>query len=165
MMPDRMKTTHRGLLFLTIVMAATTLATSCTRSTGTEPRASGTNGNGTGTGNGGDTVTPEATATGPPGTAVYRYANPGLVGTMRLDGDSGTLTIENDTGAELPSPGFYILDAGTGDRVIGEVKDPTVIPIGETRTFSVSFSGLGIKDIGLVILVIGHDNYGAFARQ
>jgi hypothetical protein len=164
MMPDRMKTTHRGLLLLTMAMT-TTLATSCTRSTATEPRASGTNGNGTGTGNGSDTVTPEVTATGPPGTAVYLYANPGLVATMRLDGDAGTLTIENDTGAELPPPGFYILDASTGDRVIGEVKDPTVIPIGETRTFRVSFSGLGIKDIGLVILVIGHDNYGAFARR
>jgi hypothetical protein len=96
---------------------------------------------------------------------VYLYTNPGLVATMRLDGDSGTLTIENDTGAELPSPGFYILDAGTGDRVVGQVKDPTVIPIGETRTFRVSFSGLGIREIGLVILVIGHDNDGAFARQ
>lgn len=84
---------------------------------------------------------------------------------MRLDGNSGTLTIENDTGAELPPPGFYILDASTGDRVVGEVKDQAVIPIGEMRTFRVSFSGLGIKDIGLVILVIGHDNYGAFARQ
>jgi hypothetical protein len=24
---------------------------------------------------------------------------------------------------------------------------------------------VGVKDIGLVILVMGHDNYGAFARQ
>jgi hypothetical protein len=162
MMPDRMKTTHRCLLFLIIVMAAN-LATSCTRSTATEPRASGTTGSGTGRGS--DTVAPEPTATGPPGTAVYRYANPGLGATMRLDGDSGTLTIENDTGGELPPPGFYILDASTGDRVSGEVKDPTVIPNGETKTFRVSFSGLGIKDIGLVILMIGRDNYGAFARQ
>jgi hypothetical protein len=164
MMPDRMKTTHRGLLFLTIVMAAT-LATSCTRSTATEPGASGTAGSGTGTGNGSESVTPEATATGPPGTAVYRYANPGLVATMSLDGDSGTLTIENDTGGELPPPGFYILDASTGDRASGEVKDPTVIPNGEMKTFRVSLSGVGVKDIGLVILVMGHDNYGAFARQ
>jgi hypothetical protein len=164
MMPGRMKTTHRSLLFLTIVMAAT-LATSCTRSTATEPRASGPTGSGTGTGSGSDTVTPEPTATGPPGTAVYRYANPGLVATIRLDGDSGTMTIENDTGGELPPPGFYILDASTGDRVSGEVEDPTRIPNGETTTFRISFSGLGIKDIGLVILVIGRDNYGAFARQ
>jgi len=160
MMPDRMKTTHRGLLFQWIVIAAT-LAASCTRSTATEPRVTGTIGTGSGAGN----VTPEATATGPPGTAVYRYANPGLLATMSLDGDSGTLTIENDTGAELPPPGFYILDARTGDRVGGEVKDPTVIPNGEMKTFRVSFSGLGIKDIGLVILVIGHDNYGAFTRK
>ena len=159
-MPDRMKTNHRGLLFLWIVIAAI-LAASCTRSTAREPRATGTLGSGTGTGN----VTPEATATGPPGTAVYRYANPGLLATMSLDGDSGTLTIENDTGGELPPPGFYVLDARTGDRVGGEVKDPTVIPNGEMKTFRVSFSGLGIKEIGLVILVIGHDNYGAFARK
>jgi hypothetical protein len=159
MMPDRMKTTHRGLLFLWIVIAAT-LAASCTRSTATEPRATGTIGTGAGAGN----VTPEATATGPPGTAAYRYANPGLLATMSLDGDSGTLTIDNDTGAELPPPGFYVLDARTGDRVGGEVKDPTVIPNGEMKTFRVSFSGLGIKDIGLVILVIGHNNYGAFTR-
>ena len=158
-MPDRMKTTHPGLVFLWIVMAAA-LAASCTRSTATEPRATGTIGSRAGTGN----VTPEATPTGPPG-AVYRYANTGLLATMSLYGDSGTLTIENDTGGELPPPGFYILDARTGDRVGGEVKDPAVVPNGEMKTFRVSFSGLGIKDIGLVILVIGHDNYGAFARQ
>jgi len=159
MMPDRMKTTYRSVLFLWIVVAGT-VAASCT-STDEEPRASGT----TGSGSGSETVTPEATATGPPGTAVYRYANPGLLATMSLDGDSGTLAIENDTGRELPPPGFYILDARTGDRVGGEVKDPTSIPNGETKTFKISFGGLAIKDIGLVILLVGHDNYGAFARQ
>jgi hypothetical protein len=159
MMPDRMKTTYRSVLFLWIVVAGT-VAASCT-STDEEPRASGT----TGSGSGSETVTPEATGTGPPGTAVYRYANPGLLATMSLDGDSGTLAIENDTGRELPPPGFYILDARTGDRVGGEVKDPTSIPNGETKTFKISFGGLAIKDIGLVILLVGHDNYGAFARQ
>ena len=154
-----MKTTYRGLLLLWIVVAGT-VAASCT-STDEEPRASGT----TGSGSGSETVTHEATATGPPGTAVYRYANIGLLATMSLDGDSGTLAIENDTGRELPPPGFYILDARTGDRVGGEVKDPTSIPNGETKTFKISFGGLAIKDIGLVILLVGHDNYGAFARQ
>ncbi len=154
-----MKTTYRGLLLLWIVVAGT-IAASCT-STDEEPRASGT----TGTGSGSDTVTPEATATGPPGAAVYRYANLGLLATMSLDGDSGTLAIENDTGRELPPPGFYILDARTGHRVGGEVKDPTSIPNGETKTFKISFGGLAIKDIGLVILLVGQDNYGAFARQ
>ncbi|HYV02618.1 MAG TPA: hypothetical protein VEM93_09865 [Actinomycetota bacterium] len=77
----------------------------------------------------------------------------------------GHAAIENDTGRELPLAGFYILDARTGDRVGGEVKDPTSIPNGETKTFKISFGGLAIKDIGLVILLVGHDNYGAFARQ
>lgn len=45
------------------------------------------------------------------------------------------------------------------------MKDPTSIPNGETKTFKISFDGLAIKDIGLVILLVGHDNYGAFARQ
>lgn len=157
-MPDRMKTTHRDALFLWIVVVAS-LAASCTKGTDTEPRASGTTASGSGT------VTPEQTGTGPPGTAVYRYANPGLVATMSLDGDSGTLAIENDTGRELPSPGFYILDARTGHRVNGRVKDAASIGIGETKTFRVSFGGLGISNIGLVILLIGPDNYGAFARE
>jgi len=131
----------------------------CTRSNEGEPRATGTTGSGSGT------VTPGQTATGPPGTAVYRYMNPGLVATMSLDGDSGTLAIENDTVRDLPPPGFYILDARNGDRVNGQVKGATSIPNRETKTFRVSFGGLSIKDIGLVILLIGHDNYGAFARQ
>lgn len=158
MMPDRMKTTHRGRAALCLVVAAA-LVVACTKSTDAEPRATGTAGSGSGT------VTPGQTATGPPGTAVYRYTNPGLVATMSLDGDSGTLAIENDTGRDLPRPGFYILDARSGDRVNGQVKGAVSIPNGETKTFRVSFGALGMKDIGLVILLIGHDNYGAFARQ
>jgi hypothetical protein len=158
MMPDRMKPTLRVVVVLTLLVAGA-LVVACTKSTEAEPRASGTSGSGSGT------VTPGETATGPPGTAVYRYTNPGLVATMSLDGDSGTLAIENDTGRDLSPPGFYILDARNGDRVNGQVKNAATIPNGEAKTFRVSFGGLGIKDIGLVILLIGHDNYGAFARQ
>jgi len=157
-MPDRMKPTRRVVVVLSLLVAGE-LVVACTKSTDAEPRPSATSGSGSGT------VTPGETATGPPGTAVYRYTNPGLVATMSLDGDSGTLAIENDTGRDLPPPGFYILDARNGDRVNGQIKDATSIPDGETRTFRVSFRGLAIKDIGLVILLIGRENYGAFARQ
>jgi hypothetical protein len=160
MMPDRMKRTHPGPLFLWVVVTAT-LAASCTTSTATEPDSSGTSGIGSRS----DTVTPEATAIGPPGAAVYRYANPGLLATLSLEGESGTLAIENDTGRELAPPGLYVLEARTGARVEGEVKDPSAIPDGEMKTFRVSFSELGTKDVGLVILLIGRDNFGAFARQ
>jgi len=158
MMPDRMKPTLRVVVVLSLLVAGG-LVVACTKSTEAEPRPSGTSGSASGT------VTPAETATGPPGTAIYRYTNPGLVATMSLDGDSGTLAIENDTGRDLPPPGFYILDARNGDRVNGQIKDATSIPDGETRTFRVSFRGLAIKDIGLVILLIGRENYGAFARQ
>jgi hypothetical protein len=158
MMPDRMKPTRRSVVVLSLLVAGA-LVVACTKSTDAEPRPSATSGSGSGT------VTPGQTATGPPGTAVYRYMNPGLVATMSLDGDSGTLAIENDTVRDLPPPGFYILDARSGDRVNGQVKSAVSIPNGETKTFRVTFGGLGIKDIGLVILLIGHDNYGAFARQ
>ena len=157
-MPDRMKPTRRVVVVLTLLVAGA-LVVACTKSTEAEPRPSGPSGRGSGT------VTPGETATGPPGTAVYRYTNPGLVATMSLDGDSGTLAIENDTGRDLSPPGFYILDARNGDRVNGQVKNAATIPNGETKTFRVSFAGLGINNIGLVILLIGHDNYGAFARQ
>jgi hypothetical protein len=158
MIPDRMKPTLRVVVVLTLLVAGA-LVVACTKSTEAEPRPSGTSGSGSGT------VTPGETATGPPGTAVYRYTNPGLVATMSLDGDSGTLAIENDTGRDLSPPGFYILDARNGDRVNGQIKNTATIPNGETKTFRVLFGGLGSKDIGLVILLIGHDNYGAFARQ
>ena len=158
MMPDRMKPTHRFARTAAVLLVAVVLAAACS-SGGSEPGPTGTNGSG------GESPTPVQTATGPPGTAVYRYANAGLVATIRLDGEAGTLEIENGTGRELPPPDFYILDARDGSRVKGEVRDPTSIPDGQTMTFGVSFSGLEIDDIGLVILMMGRDNYGAFVRQ
>ena len=158
MMPDRMQPTHSVARTAAVLLVAVVFAAACS-SSGNEPGPSDTTG--TDEGN----PTPVQTATGPPGTAVYRYVNAGLVATMRLDGEAGTLEIENRTGRELPPPDFYILDARDGSRVKGEVADTTSIPDGQTMTFDVSFSGLEIDDIGLVILLMGRDNYGAFVRQ
>ncbi len=157
-MPDRMQPTHPAARTAAVLLVAVVLAAACS-SGGREPGPTGTNGSG------GENPTPVQTATGPPGTAVYRYANAGLVATMRLDGEAGTLEIHNDTGRELPPPDFYILDARDGRRVKGDVAASTSIPDGQTMTFDVSFSGVGIDDIGLVILLMGRNNYGAFARQ
>lgn len=106
-----------------------------------------------------------ATVTGPPGAIIYHYANAGLSATLQLEGDKGTLTIQNATGRELSPPGFYILDARDGKRIDGTVDAPGPVPDGQTGTFHVSFSGLEDKNIGLVVLMIGPDNYGAFVRQ
>jgi hypothetical protein len=108
---------------------------------------------------------PVATVTGPPGAVIYHYANTGLTATLQLEGTSGTLAVQNATGRELPPPGFYILDARDGKRIDGTVDAPAAVPDGQTETFHVSFVGLEDKNIGLVVLLIGPDNYGAFVRQ
>lgn len=108
--------------------------------------------------------TPVETFTGPPGTAVYSYANAGLKATLDVEGDDGVLEVENATGRELPDPGFYILDARDGSRVEGEVSEAGSIPDGETSEFDVSFAGIEVRNIGLVFLLLGEDNYGAFVR-
>lgn len=114
---------------------------------------------------GGGTESPTGSFSGPPGTALYAYSNAGLTATMHLEGNTGTLEVHNGTGRELPKPSFYILDARDGHQVDGQVDGATSIPDGETRTFDVSYSGLDLKNIGLLVLLMGRDNYGAFVRQ
>ena len=109
--------------------------------------------------------TPSESFSGPPGTAISRYVNAGLTATMQLDGNTGTLEIDNATGRELEKPSFYILDARDGTRIDGTVDGATTVPDGQTDTFDVSYGGLDMKNIGLLVLLMGHDNYGAFVRQ
>jgi len=120
-----------------------------------------------GTGNTGPTgpPTPTESFSGAPGTALYKYVNAGLTATMQLDGNTGTLEIDNATGRELAKPSFYILDARDGHQIDGTVDGSTTVPDGQTATFDVSYSGLDIKNIGLLVLLMGRDNYGAFVRQ
>ncbi len=99
----------------------------------------------------------------PPGSNVYRYVNAGLEAILDLD--AGTLEIANGTGRELPPPGLYALDARDGAQVDGQVADAASIPDGETVTFRAQLDGIEPRNIGLVILLMGDDNYGAFVRQ
>lgn len=105
----------------------------------------------------------------PPGTGLYRYANAGLVATLTLKGTSsrltGTLEIQNGTGRALPEPAFYVLDARDGHRIDGKVSALTGVADGQTKTFEVTFDGLELKNLGLVVLLMGRDNYGAFVQQ
>jgi hypothetical protein len=126
------------------------------------------------TGDGGDGVsptprssspTPVVTASLPAGQGVYVYENAGLTATLELDAGGGTLEIRNDTGRELAAPSFYLLDARDGRRVPGTVEDAEPTADGQTASFDVTFSGLEVKNIGLAVLLIGSDNYGAFVAQ
>lgn len=106
---------------------------------------------------------PAETISVAPGATVYRYVNAGLVATLDLD--EGTLEVENRTGHPLPKPGFYVLDASDGTQIDGQVAAATDVPAGETATFDVSLEGIAFEDIGLVVLLMGKDNYGAFVKQ
>jgi hypothetical protein len=99
----------------------------------------------------------------PPGSSVYRYANAGLV--VILDLDTATLEVQNGTGRELPKPDFYVLDARDGSQIEGQVQASAVVSDGQTATFDVTLSGIESRNIGLVVLLMGKDNYGAFVQQ
>ena len=108
--------------------------------------------------------TPAETFTGAPGTATYEYANEGLVVTVTLDGSDGTLDVENDSENDLDAPGLYVLDAVDGHEVDGTVLDAAPVAAGDTATFDVRLDDLTVDDIGLLVLLFGADNYGAFVR-
>jgi hypothetical protein len=125
-----------------------------------------------GSSDGSGTTTPPATSSSqsptpvvPTSSGEYVYENMDLIATLDLDAGTGTLEIENGTGRELPEPGFYILDARDGHRVEGTVESPAPIADGDTSTFDVTFEGIEVRNIGLVVLLLGPDNYGAFVPQ
>jgi hypothetical protein len=124
-----------------------------------------------GDGPNGSTPTGATPGTGPtpveggPGTSgTYEYVNAGLHVTIRIDGNEGTMEVDNGTDHELPRPDFYILDARDGTEIQGDVVDPEPIPEGDAATFDIAFEGVEVRNIGLLILLFGRDNYGASVR-
>lgn len=108
--------------------------------------------------------TPAQTFTGAPGTATFEYANEGLLVTVDLDGSDGTLEVENDSAHHLDPPGLYVEDAVDGHEIDGEVVDTAPVAAGESATFDVRLDDITVDDIGLLVLLFGADNYGAFVR-
>jgi hypothetical protein len=128
-----------------------------------------TGGDGGSTGSTGPTTTtviptPAQTFTGAPGTATYEYANEGLLVTVDLDGSDGTLEVENDSEHDLGPPGLYVEDAVDGHEIDGEVVDSAPVGAGDSATFDVTLDDITVDDIGLLVLLFGADNYGAFVR-
>ena len=108
--------------------------------------------------------TPAQTFTGAPGTAAYEYANEGLLVTLDLNGSNGTLAVENDSDHDLDPPGLYVEDAVDGHEIDVQVVDSAPVAAGEQASFDVKLDGITVDDIGLLVLLFGADNYGAFVR-
>ena len=155
-MPRPMKPTGRlvALLCLAIALAA------CT---GGEDGGNGSTAS-TGPSTTSEVPTPAQTFTGAPGTATYEYANAGLLVTRDLDGSNGTLAIENDSEHDLDPPGLYVEDAVDGHEIDVEVVDSAPVAAGEQASFDVKLDGITVNDIGLLVLLFGADNFGAFVR-
>jgi hypothetical protein len=154
-----MKTTGR-LVVLAVVL--TLALTGCTGDDEPDGRLSGASGGTAGSGPTAPTG-PTGTISIPPGSSVYRYVNAGLQAVLDLDAD--TLEISNETGSDLQKPGFYVLDARDGTQIDGRVVDPAGVPAGEAATFDVTLDGIELRNIGLVVLLVGEDNLGAFVQQ
>lgn len=83
---------------------------------------------------------------------------------LTLDGNTGSMDVDNGSGYALGKPDLYVLDGLTGTRIDGKVLDAQPIEDGATATFQVQFPPeVTPKSLGLVILLFGSDNYGAFA--
>jgi hypothetical protein len=152
-MPRPMKPTGR-------LVALLCLATALGACTGGEGGSTAS----TGPSTTGEVPTPAQTFTGAPGTATYEYANEGLLVTVDLDGSDGTLEVQNGSEHDLAPPGLYVEDAADGHEIDGEVVDSAPVSAGQTATFDVRLDDITVDDIGLLVLLFGADNYGAFVR-
>jgi hypothetical protein len=158
-MPRPVEPTRRSIALALLAML---FLSACTGGDG------GSNGNGatgeptgpTGATNGG----PTPIEGGPATSGTYEYVNAGLHVTITIEGNEGTMEVENGTDRELPRPDFYILDARDGTEISGDVVDAQPIPAGDTATFDIAFEGVEVRNIGLLILLFGDDNYGASVR-
>ena len=152
-MPRPMKPTGRVVVLLLLAIALG----ACTGDDGDATAPSGPSPTS-------DVPTPAQTFTGAPGTAVYEYANEGLVVTLELDGSEGSLEVDNGSTNDLDPPDVYVEDAVDGHEVDGEVVNSAPVAAGERATFDVTLDGVTVDDIGLLVLLCGADNYGAFVR-
>jgi len=152
-MPRPMKPTGRVVVLLLLAIALG----ACTGDDGDATAPSGPSPTS-------DVPTPAQTFTGAPGTAVYEYANEGLVVTLELDGSEGSLEVDNGSTNDLDPPDVYVEDAVDGHEVDGEVVNSAPVAAGERATFDVTLDGVTVDDIGLLVLLFGADNYGAFVR-
>jgi hypothetical protein len=101
----------------------------------------------------------------PPITSTESYVftdAAGIEARLTIEGEGAVLTLTNDTGAELPEPGIFVLDARDGVRTDWPVIDGGAVAEGETEWQLERPPVPEAKHIGLVVLLLGGEDYGAF---
>lgn len=96
-----------------------------------------------------------------PGRFIYRFNS--ITAQATFDGSVATMSIRNDTGAELGAPSLYVLGADDR-RHDGVVEGAAPIPDGEQATLEFTFPDVVTpQTIGLAVLSFGELNVGAMA--
>lgn len=104
----------------------------------------------------------------PPVTSENAYVFTDAAGiearlTVGGDGDGAVLEVVNDTGAELPEPGIFVLDARDGTRTTWTVVGAAPVPARDRAEFAVERAvAPDAKHLGLVVMLFGGEDYGAF---
>ena len=101
----------------------------------------------------------------PPVTSTDSYVftdAAGIEARITIEEEGAVLTVENDTGGTLPRPGVYVLDARDGSRVDWTVVDTAAAAEGESEWQVERPAVPEPKHIGLVVLLFGSEDYGAF---
>jgi len=155
-MPRPVKTTRR---FAVLTLASALLLGACTG--GEEPNVGPTDSTGS-TGSQDTGPTPAQTFT--PGVGVFTYENAGLKVTVNIQGTSGTVEVDNGTDHDLDKLDLYVLDAVDGHEIQVEVQGSEPVAAGDPATFEISLGETEVDQIGLLVLLFGKDNYGAFVR-
>ncbi len=96
-----------------------------------------------------------------PGRFIYRFNS--ISAEAEFDGSVATMSIRNDTGAELGAPSLYVL--GADDRRYDATVDGAApIADGEQATLEFTFPDVvSPQTIGLAVLSFGDLNVGAMA--
>lgn len=149
-----MQSTRR---FAALALVSTLLLGACTGGDG----GSGDGGTGGLTGPQDTGPTPAASFT--PGVGEFTYENAGLRVTADIEGATGTVAVDNGSDNDLDPLGLYVLDAVDGHEVEVQVQGSAPVAAGEEATFEIALD-TDVDQIGLLILLFGKDNYGAFVR-
>lgn len=94
---------------------------------------------------------------------LFRYGPYNFVtAELRWRGGDGKLIVDNRSGRELGPPALYAVLMDQRE-VPADVREAAPIPTGGAVRFDVSFpDSVGYDETGLVVLLFGEENWGAF---